>query len=134
MTIQNIPIKLSAAERMAWMRLMGTQPIPSSRDEITRQAGITFELRCKQSLTNIETLGMLTVAAETLQVFGGKLDTQTTSFLVRRPASLPVSFRTIEAHRLAGNEAPRSLPANEAWVNESCRSDRRHSPPPIADE
>lgn len=134
MTVQNIPIKLIASERIAWLRLMGTQPIPASRAEITRQAGLTFELRCKQSPTDLETLGMLTIAAETLQVFGGKLDTQTTAFLIRRPASLPTSFRTVDALRLAGDGAERRPPANEAWDGESCRSNQRHEPPPIADD
>lgn len=124
MTIQNMPIQLNPAERIAWLRLMGSQPIPATRAEIIRQASATFEIRCKQSPTNIETLSMLVEAAETLLVFGGPVDTKTTSFLVRRPTSLPATFRTVQATRLHGHEQRRPGVANEMWADGADADDR----------
>lgn len=84
------------------MRLMGTQSIPPDRAEMTRQAAATFEIRCKQSPTDIDALSILTEAAETLNVFGGKVDTQTTTHIGKKPACVPASFKTVDALRLDG--------------------------------
>jgi len=102
MTIHQIPFKLTSAERVAWMRLMGTQVIPPDRAEMTRQAAATFDIRCKQSPTDVNALSILTEAAETLNVFGGKVDTQTTMYVGKKPACLPASFKSVDALRLDG--------------------------------
>lgn len=103
MTIYQIPFKLTSAERVAWMRLMGTQAIPPDRAEMTRQAAATFDTRCRQSSTDIDALSILTEAAETLNVFGGKVDTQSTSMYIgKKPACMPASFRTVDGLRLDG--------------------------------
>lgn len=101
MTVHSMPFTPSSAEQSAWVALVGQQPIPESREEMTAIAREVWERRLSQNQGNLEVLGTLTALAETLDVFGGSIDTQTHPEIFKSPASLPKGFRRVESERLS---------------------------------
>lgn len=119
MAVHEFPFTPTPAERSAWRKLVGLgTDVPDNKAAMRDIAKEVYNRRIAQAGADIGALCELTEAAETLDVFNGPIDTQSTTLFGKKPNSLPKDFTPIEAVKTWGESGPERGPAGNDTQNE----------------